>query len=50
MDHNPGQFGGGRLRHETVYQFPNGEAGAKMALNHQNGQKNVHLTEIHVQV
>lgn len=49
LDHNPGLYGGGRLRHETVYHFPSGEEGAKMALNHQNGHDNIHLTEIHVQ-
>jgi len=49
VDHNAGQFGGGRLRHETVYQFPSGREGAEMNLNFQNGHKNVHLTEIHVQ-
>jgi hypothetical protein len=49
VDHNDGQFGGGRLRHETVYQFPSGKEGAEMNLRHQNGQRNVHLTEIHVQ-
>jgi len=49
VDHNDGQFGGGRLRHESVYQFPSGKEGAEMALRHENGVKNVHLTEIHVQ-
>jgi len=37
------------LRHETVYQFPSGIEGAKRALQGLNGEKNVHLTEIHVQ-
>jgi len=49
VDHNPGQFGGGQLRHETVYQFPSGKEGAEMNLNFQNGHRNVHLTSIHVQ-
>jgi len=49
VDHNDGIFGGGRLRHETVYQFPSGQEGAEANLKWQNGQKNVHLTEIHVQ-
>jgi len=37
------------LRHETVYQFPSGREGAETNLKWQNGEKNVHLTEIHVQ-
>jgi len=49
VDHNAGQFGGGRLRHETVYQFPSGREGAEMNLRFLNGHKNVHLTEMHVQ-
>lgn len=49
LDHEPGQFGGGRLRHESVYQFPTGEVGAQRALRGQFGETNVHLTEIHVQ-
>jgi hypothetical protein len=49
VDHNDGQFGGGRLRHETVYQFPSGQEGAENGLKWLNGKKNVHLTEIHVQ-
>jgi hypothetical protein len=49
VDHNDGQFGGGRLRHETVYQFPSGKEGAEMNLRGLNGERNVHLTEIHVQ-
>jgi len=49
LDHLPRQFGGGRLRHETVYQFPSGKEGAERALQGLNGEKNVHLTEIHVQ-
>lgn len=49
VDHNDGQFGGGRLRHETVYQFPSGQEGAETNLKWQNGNKNLHLTEIHVQ-
>jgi len=49
VDHNDGQFGGGRLRHETVYQFPSGKEGAEMNLRGLNGHRNVHLTEIHVQ-
>lgn len=50
LDHNRGgQMRGGRLRHETVYQFPSGRAGAERALRGQFGETNVHLTEIHVQ-
>jgi hypothetical protein len=49
VDHNDGQFGGGRLRHESVYEFPSGEEGAKRALSGRYGDRNVHLTEIHVQ-
>jgi hypothetical protein len=50
LDHNRGgQMHGGRLRHETVYQFPSGRAGAEHALLGLNGETNVHLTEIHVQ-
>jgi len=49
VDHEPGQFGGGRLRHETVYQLPSGLSGAKRALSGLYGERNVHLTEIHVQ-
>jgi hypothetical protein len=49
VDHNPGQFGGGRLRHESAYEFPSGEEGAKRALSGRYGDRNVHLTEIHVQ-
>jgi hypothetical protein len=49
VDHNPGQFGGGRLRHESVYEFPSGEEGARRALSGRFGDRNVHLTEIHVQ-
>jgi hypothetical protein len=49
VDHNPGQFGGGRLRHESVYEFPSGEEGARRALSGRYGDRNVHLTEIHVQ-
>jgi len=49
VDHNPGQYGGGRLRHETVYEFPAGEEGARRALSGRYGDRNVHLTEIHVQ-
>jgi len=49
VDHNDGQFGGGRLRHETVYQFPSGKEGAERNLQGLNGDRNVHLTEIHVQ-
>jgi hypothetical protein len=49
VDHNDGQFGGGRLRHETVYQFPSGKEGAEMNLRGLNGHRNVHLTEMHVQ-
>jgi len=49
VDHNPGQFGGGRLRHESVYEFPSGEQGARRALSGRYGDRNVHLTEIHVQ-
>lgn len=37
------------MRHETVYQFPSGREGALANLKWQNGKKNVHLTEIHVQ-
>jgi len=49
VDHNAGINGGGRLRHETVYQFPAGEAGAKRALNFQNGERNVHMSTVHIQ-
>jgi hypothetical protein len=49
VDHNDGQFGGGRLRHESTYEFPSGEEGAKRALTGRFGDRNVHLTEIHVQ-
>jgi len=49
LDHNPGLYGGGRLRHETVYQFPNGQEGAERALAGLFGDTNVHLTEIHEQ-
>jgi hypothetical protein len=49
VDHNDGQFGGGRLRHESTYEFPSGEEGAKRALSGRYGERNVHLTEIHVQ-
>jgi hypothetical protein len=49
VDHNEGQFGGGRLRHESTYEFPSGEEGAKRALTGRYGDRNVHLTEIHVQ-
>jgi len=49
VDHKPGQFGGGRLRHESAYEFPSGEEGAKRALTGRYGDRNVHLTEIHVQ-
>jgi len=50
VDHKEGQFGGGLLRHETVYEFPSGEVGAKRALaGHITGETNMHLTEIHLQ-
>jgi hypothetical protein len=49
VDHNDGLFGGGRLRHESTYEFPSGEEGAKRALSGRYGERNVHLTEIHVQ-
>jgi len=51
MDHNPNntQYGGGLLRHETVYQFPSGLEGAKRDLAGGAGDTNMHLTEIHVQ-
>eukprot|EP01065_Artemidia_motanka_P037868 TRINITY_DN46771_c0_g1_i1.p1 TRINITY_DN46771_c0_g1~~TRINITY_DN46771_c0_g1_i1.p1 ORF type:complete len:562 (+),score=188.92 TRINITY_DN46771_c0_g1_i1:59-1687(+) len=49
LDHHAGLFGGGRLRHETVYQLPNGREGAERSLRHLNGHTNVHLTEIHIQ-
>jgi hypothetical protein len=49
VDHNDGQFGGGRLRHESVYEFPSGKEGAERALSGRYGDRNVHLTEIHVQ-
>lgn len=49
LDHNAGLYGGGRLRHETVYQFPSGKEGAQRALQGLNGDRNVHLTEIHLQ-
>jgi len=49
VDHNEGQFGGGLLRHETVYQFPSGEEGRDRARVGRQGDENMHLTEIHVQ-
>merc|ERR1712048_468644 len=49
LDHNPGQYGGGLLRHETVYQFPSGEAGRDRQAKGLQGERNMHLTEIHVQ-
>jgi len=49
VDHNDGIAGGGLLRHETVYQFPSGEEGAKVSLAGEFGERNMHLTEIHVQ-
>jgi hypothetical protein len=49
VDHNDGQFGGGRLRHESTYEFPSGKEGAERALTGRFGERNVHLTEIHVQ-
>jgi hypothetical protein len=49
VDHADGLNGGGLLRHETVYQLPSGIEGAQAHEKGLNGQKNVHLTEIHVQ-
>merc|ERR1719223_2455078 len=49
VDHNEGQYGGGLLRHETVYQFPSGEEGRDRAAQGLFGLENMHLTEIHVQ-
>merc|ERR1712054_101283 len=49
VDHNEGQYGGGRLRHESTYEFPSGREGAERALSGRYGDRNVHLTEIHVQ-
>lgn len=49
LDHNDGLYGGGRLRHETVYEFPAKREGAERALSGQWGERNVHLTEIHIQ-
>merc|ERR1712232_1444556 len=49
LDHNPGQYGGGLLRHETVYQFPSGEEGRDRQAKGLYGDRNMHLTEIHVQ-
>jgi len=49
VDHNDGQYGGGMLRHETVYQFPSGPEGAHRMAKGLYGKENMHLTEIHVQ-
>jgi len=49
VDHNEGQYGGGLLRHETVYQFPSGEEGRDRAAQGLFGLENMHLSEIHVQ-
>jgi len=49
LDHEPGHFGGGRLRHETVYELPNGREGTERALKGQYGLTHVHATEIHSQ-
>lgn len=49
VDHNPGQFGGGMLRHESVYEMPAGRLGAERALAGLNGIENKHYSELHVQ-
>jgi len=49
LDHEPGHFGGGRLRHETVYELPNGREGAERACKGLYGINHVHATEIHTQ-
>jgi hypothetical protein len=50
VDHNEGgQYAGGLLRHETVYQFPAGREGAERSIAGRWGDRNVHLTELHVQ-
>jgi len=49
VDHNPGMFGGGRLRHESVYELPNGRGGSERALKGLYGETNIHATEIHSQ-
>jgi len=49
VDVDARQFGGGRLRHETVSHFPSGREGAEMHVQFLNGHKTVYLGEMHVQ-
>ena len=49
VDHADGLYGGGLLRHETVYQLPSGKEGADRHELGINGDRNVHLSEIHIQ-
>jgi len=51
LDHsaNNTQYGGGLLRHESVYEFPGGEEGRDRSARGEFSQNNMHLTEMHVQ-
>jgi len=51
LDHseNDTHYGGGLLRHETVYEFPAGVEGKDRSLRGEFSRDNMHLSEIHVQ-
>jgi hypothetical protein len=51
LDHsaNDTQYGGGLLRHETVYEFPGGEEGRDRSARGEFSENNMHLTEMHIQ-